>query len=262
MSDKTSQQNLWSWGGEDAAEVAPRLRGTRGALVVSDIPRDRQVDPDDVYRLHRRLESHLGVVDLIFTNNRRRMVTARRRRNRQELRLHHMFIDCDDHTVAALVGLARGDDTSRGPIRDFIRDNREVIQVRPSAGELSTRGDHHDLAQLMRSAKALLDEEELDDVVITWGRNSRGRRSIRFGSYDFDQRLIRIHPALDVPWVPAYFVEFVIYHELLHALVPPTQTASRRSLHPPEFRAREAQFPRFEEAIAWEKANLKRLLQR
>jgi predicted metal-dependent hydrolase len=87
------------------------------------------------------------------------------------------------------------------------------------------------------------------------------RRSIKLGSYHASERLIRIHPALDQPFVPEYFIAFVIFHEMLHERIGTTrQGHGRRCVHPPEFRALEARFPSAAEALRWEKENLGKLL--
>ena len=89
---------------------------------------------------------------------------------------------------------------------------------------------------------------------------SRGRRSIRLGTYTHDLELVRIHPALDRESVPRFFVEFVVFHELLHHVVPARRSGGRIDYHPPEFRARERTHPDYARAIRWEAENLEALL--
>jgi hypothetical protein len=74
------------------------------------------------------------------------------------------------------------------------------------------------------------------------------------------ERLIRVHPILDRPWVPRYFVSYIVYHEMLHHVIPQSQGSGRRMLHPPIFQARERLFRDFDRALAWEKAHIGRLL--
>ena len=64
------------------------------------------------------------------------------------------------------------------------------------------------------------------------------RSSIRLGTYTHDQQLVRIHPALDQPEVPRFFVAFVVFHELLHHVVPAERRSGRIDYHPPAFRKR------------------------
>jgi predicted metal-dependent hydrolase len=97
---------------------------------------------------------------------------------------------------------------------------------------------------------------------ITWGRRppQRPRTSIRFGSYDAKQRLIRIHHLLDQSFVPQYFVESVVFHEMLHQLIPRQRLNGRWSVHPPAFRQAEQRFPYYEQALQWQQRYLAHLL--
>ena len=74
-------------------------------------------------------------------------------------------------------------------------------------------------------------------------------------------RIIRIHPRLDAPFVPTWFLEYVIYHEMLHARVPDEFTAEgRRLVHTEEFNRREREFLHYRRARRWEDENLARFL--
>ena len=75
------------------------------------------------------------------------------------------------------------------------------------------------------------------------------------GHYDPHHHAIVLSRLLDHPRVPRLVVDFVMYHEMLHIQIPVVQRGARRSIHPPEFRAAERQFPAYAEA----KAFLKRL---
>lgn len=83
---------------------------------------------------------------------------------------------------------------------------------------------------------------------IGWGREGTPRhrartRSIRYGSYDKTQKLIRINPLLDDPRVPAEFVEYIVFHEMLHAAVPSEKGDSRWAHHHETYRTLEQRFP-------------------
>ena len=81
------------------------------------------------------------------------------------------------------------------------------------------------------------------------------------GVYFHEQKVIRIHPALDDDRVPLHFVEMVVFHEMLHQVFPPElDEDGRRIVHGPSFRAAERRFPGYERARAWEKAHLHLLL--
>jgi predicted SprT family Zn-dependent metalloprotease len=126
---------------------------------------------------------------------------------------------------------------------------------------LPDRGRYHDLHAILDDLRARF-FSDCAAVHIHWGRwSGRARpRSIRFGAYLPEAQLIRIHPALDQAFVPRYFVEFIVYHELLHHVIPPVRRNGRYQIHSPSFRRREREFPAYAEAIAWRRRSLCRLL--
>jgi hypothetical protein len=98
---------------------------------------------------------------------------------------------------------------------------------------------------------------------VTWGKaaRSRSRHSLRLGSYAQELHLVRLHPVLDQPAVPEWFVRFVLFHEILHAALPPVRGADQRWIHHgPQFRRRERAHPDYARATAWEDANLTRMI--
>jgi hypothetical protein len=65
---------------------------------------------------------------------------------------------------------------------------------------------------------------------------------------------------LDKSWVPRYFVSYILYHEMLHHVIPSSHGAGRRMLHPPHFAARERMFRDYERSLTWERGHVTRLL--
>ena len=103
----------------------------------------------------------------------------------------------------------------------------------------------------------------LKDYAIVWGRKrqSRPRNEIVFGTIQEDDRIIRIHPLLDRQMVPTWFLEYVVYHEMCHAVVADKyDSAGRRIVHHEKFFERERRFHWFRRAKAWEEDNLGRFL--
>ncbi len=100
---------------------------------------------------------------------------------------------------------------------------------------------------------------------LTWGRRGRSssRRSLRLGSFDSEQGLVRIHPVLDQREVPEWFVRYILMHEILHAALPPRpgRGSGRRWVHHgPDFLARERAYADYGRALVWEERNLPRLI--
>jgi hypothetical protein len=206
-------------------------------------------------------------VEVELTDNAWTMVSYKRLGGQLRFRLHHMFCSAPEEVVRALAGFTGRTRKIHGRTIDaFIRKNRELIKTAPTADTkaLQTQGEVHDLAAVYSRLNAELFGSRID-ARIGWGRRApdRRRRSIKMGVYLHDQRLIRIHPALDDNRVPALFVELVVFHEMLHQAIPPSGgDDGRRCVHGPDFRAAEGRFPGFEEARAWEKSHLHLLLRK
>ncbi|WP_044889746.1 hypothetical protein [Myxococcus hansupus] len=212
-----------------------------------------------------RLSAELGMpVRLSVTDNRSTMVSFRRGSTVLALRLHHMFLDAPEPVVRAVADYAgRGHRTAGAILDEYIRGQQPRIRQmrRESDADLNPRGRCFDLQELYDATN----REFFQDLIqarIGWGRMPprRRRKSIRLGVYDHQTREIRIHPTLDSPEVPSFFVEFIVFHEMLHQLFPSTGRGGRRVHHPRAFRERERTFPHYAAALRWERENLGMLL--
>lgn len=216
--------------------------------------------------LEKRLAEALGRrVKIVYTDNSRVMISSRFSPDGiMVVRLHHMFRGINGKIATALAEyLEKRDRRSGEVISEFIRSNSQAVKKKPRASipSIEMQGEHHDLARYFMH----LNERYFDGKVnawITWGQRTRrkGKNHIRLGSYNFEHRVIRIHPALDKEWVPRYYIESVIYHEMLHAYFGVKNKNGRCQYHTKAFREREKMFSHYEQAIKWEKKNIKRLL--
>ncbi len=217
--------------------------------------------------LERRFDiAFSGAVQLAVTDNRHRMVSHTRVRGKLRVRVHMMFLDAPDRVLDALVRyVVHGDRQASQVVGAYIEANSFRIRAsQPVPGPLRTKGRVHDLYDALSRVNESHFAGSVTDVLITWGRRTtpRGkkRRTIKLGSYSAVERLIRVHPSLDNDWVPRYFVNYIVYHELLHHVIPAVRVGGRAVLHPPEFLRREREFRYYERAIAWEKKHIDRLL--
>lgn len=215
--------------------------------------------------LARRVSSHLGLpVRLAVTDNRSTMVSFRRADESLRLRVHHMFLDAPEPVVRAIAEYAgRGRRSAGHVLDDFIRVRQPLIRRARDGSRTAAvaRGRCYDLEEIYGAVNDLHFEGRIQ-ASIGWGRvpGRRRRQSIRLGVYDHQTREIRIHPALDRPEVPRFFVEFIVFHEMLHQLFPSTHGNGRRVHHPRAFRDRERAYPHYAAALAWERENLSVLL--
>lgn len=219
---------------------------------------------DDSYALQARLSELIGnPVRLEMHTNRRTMLSSSRLDGTRTIRLHKMFLEAEEEVVDAVAKFVRRRDrTASKVLGTFIEANRGRFQSPARPATLEPRGVHHDLTHLLDAERRHFTEPT--DVLITWGqpapRRRRRRRSMKLGTYSLEERLIRVHPALDQDWIPTYFVAYIVFHELLHHVTPAEVENGRCTFHTRAFVTREKEHPDYARAIAWEKENINRLL--
>ncbi len=221
-------------------------------------------------RLRALMPGRLGSVTL--TDNRSTIVSGRDAGGgRLNVRIHRCFAAAPDGTLAAVAAFLTSAKHSRARraalavIRAYFEHHRPATAV-PRRRRLVLRpvGATLDLREVRDELNRRYFDGALD-VYVTWGRApSRRRRrhnfSVRLGTYGHHNNVVRIHRCLDRADVPRYVVESVVYHEMLHAAVPPVTRNGRRRIHTPEFRRRERLFPHYRRAERWLERNLKRLV--
>lgn len=100
------------------------------------------------------------------------------------------------------------------------------------------------------------------DLPITWfGSGKIPRTSILFGSYSYQTSLIKVNRVLDSEEFPLFFVRYIVYHEMLHHILPPKKgKRGRWDIHHAAFKEREREFEEYEEAQEfikhWKKKHL------
>jgi hypothetical protein len=247
-----------------AIRIPERVRAQLRLVLPSASPR-LYVHEGARQALERKLRGAFpGPVILSITDNRHSIITHRVQRGILHARVHHMFLNAPAPVVEALVRyITRGDREASAVLGDYIDANGFRLARRKRNAPLVTRGKHHDLMVLFQDVNERYFDGSMN-ALITWGKRptskAKKRKTIKLGSYSAVDRLIRVHPALDQKWVPRYFVAYIVYHEMLHHVIPGSRGLGRVNLHPPEFRDREKQFRHFDRSIDWEKRHVGRLL--
>ena len=212
-------------------------------------------------RLLRFLDIKL---DLVLNENRSTMLNIlEKNRSFARLSVHKMFLDAPDPVLSAIAHYVRG---TRKDKRHQSLILRTFIQQHLAAGDYTHLIDRHKLTQQGK----IYHLGELYDSLnhtyfggglklsITWYGQVRSRRPSRitFGQYLPGLRLIKIHRMLDDPFFPEYFVSFVVYHEMLHSVVPgSTDGRGQFCFHGRDFKKREMAFEHYRAALVWEKNN-------
>jgi len=218
-------------------------------------------------RVERLLREQLGPkVMVALTQNRATMVSFRHRRGVTYVRLHSLFQWAPDDVLAAVADFARTHpppERASALIDRYLELHRDLVEEnRSDRLPLRPQGKHHDLEDIFDTLNEQLFAGTLT-ARITWSKAQRGlkRSTMRLGSYNESENVIRMHPALDQAFVPRYFVASVVFHEMLHEVHGAEEVSEgRRAVHTPAFLADEQRFEHYARARAWENKHIKRLL--
>jgi hypothetical protein len=208
--------------------------------------------PLEEMQLERAIASHLPPgksLRLRLTENRYTIISVQRGQHGYRVRTHRMFAGVEPRLVRALARyVAHNDQRASNLLGEFIERNKHRIASEPRRKRrllLRTRGQHHDLSAVFdRLNRAYFAGTHA--ARITWGT---GRR-------------LANHPALDQEGVPGYFLNWIVFHEMLHGKHAIRRVGGRRCYHPPEFAEEERHLPDYQRARLWEKTHMDRLLGR
>lgn len=166
-----------------------------------------------------------------------------------QCRLHRAFLQAPESVLLALRDYCRHrDEEDWAVINDYVQ-TIDPTPARPRIRRLKTRGKVYDLAEQYKLVNQRFFDGEID-LFLTWGRHGQRKRgartkSITFGTYCASQQLITMHPLLDDERVSEQFVQYIIFHEILHQLHPVVSQNGRRVIHSREFKKHEKTFPEF-----------------
>lgn len=265
-----ARQLAFRFVGEGGSALATTSRRSARSEVAGRVARLPVMErPLEEIRLEQAVAAYLPPdksIRLTLTSNHYNIVAVRRESNGYVVRIHRVFVDAEPRLVRALARyVVHNDRRASLALGDFIERHLDVINRsprRPKALKLRTEGRFHNLQEVFD----LLNGQYFDGALqakITWGpaKLRPNQRSMKMGSFSVEDRIIRIHPALDRAEVPRFFLEWIVFHEMLHGRLEIQRKAGKRCFHPPEFLVLERQFADFERASAWEKENVDRLFQ-
>ncbi len=170
----------------------------------------------------------------------------------RQITIHQGFCGAPEAILKLLAAEICGDKKAetRKILQDYARSETfraTSLQAHavPAKARTFTRGKYHDLETLFEKVNQAYFAGAVRLPAIAWSPRKTKRR---FGSYHFEKDQILISKTLDQRKVPAFVVEFVLYHELLHRLLGFKKTEKQKIAHTGEFRKREREFARHSEA--------------
>jgi hypothetical protein len=131
---------------------------------------------------------------------------------------------------------------------DVLRASDIARQARGRKVISTARGKAYDLDELFARLNRRHFDDQLEKPVLTWSKR-RAKRIL--GHHDSVHDTITISKALDSRDVPEWFVEYILYHEMLHIKHPAKIINGRRYYHTRAFRSEEQRFPRYQASQDW-----------
>src|SRR5712692_6095368 len=187
--------------------------------------------------------------------------TIRVRAGRVYVRLSDLFQAAPPEVIRALAFLLVARLLSRKAPRDQERIYRSYAFSPPllRASDIARRqrgrkvissanGEIYDLERIFAKLNRRYFGGEIEKPVLTWSR--RRARSI-LGHHDAAHDTITISKILDSREVPEWFIEYIVFHEMLHIKHPARIINGRRYYHSPAFREEERSFPTYRKAQQW-----------
>lgn len=242
------------------------------------LPKRRTIEPDELRRGNKRQKTKVEPaieetratlasaiqrlapergVEIHFTDNRSVILslTPGKEGAPSTLRAHRCFEEAPFGVVDAAVRLylTRTSRRERQRLTHLVtkwHHEAATLPFSPAKDELR-QGRHHDLRATFERVNRDWFEGTLA-IDITFGeriaRRLMGRHERRS-----PKSLITINPLLDHPWITAWYLEFLVFHECLHEVIPPESIGMRLIAHPQTFKEREAVHPRCAEAGRYER---------
>jgi hypothetical protein len=205
----------------------------------------------------RELENKYGVKLAVKVNdNRQTMLSVKWEPKLTKISLHRMFLKAPRTIMDELsCYIRRKTSIVSKEIKAFIEKNLIRLDyshlVDPK--RLKPVGEVYDLKAVYAKLNRYYFKDSLD-LAITWFGNVdiKNRARVSLGLYYDSMKLIKIHKLLDRKYVPPYVIEFVVFHEMLHAVCPAyIDEKGIHRVHNKEFKKLEESFYCYEKAKNW-----------
>lgn len=168
------------------------------------------------------------------------------------LKVNEGFLNADQRIWRAIIhtALAQRDPAHDQLIQEFtltddFSETLFELESFAAAPTLPARGHVHDLDESFARVNAAYFHGQFSKPTLVWNRTLTARK---FGHYQLSRDTVMISVSLDDARVPAYVVDFVMYHELLHKKHGVMIVNGRRLSHSPAFREDERRFPLYFQA--------------
>ncbi len=189
-------------------------------------------------------------VKLTITSNRVSMASIDfSKKGPVKIRLHKNYLKAPEEVITALKNYLKTRqksdwDTISAFGRRIVLENMRPARRkhRPMAGKVYHLGEIRDNVNKCFFNNSVSCRIEWGNMV-TATKHGRKSRSIRYGSWVPDIKTVRINPLLDDERVPYEFIRYIVFHEMLHSVVPKEESGNRNRYHSVTFKRLERTFP-------------------
>lgn len=168
---------------------------------------------------------------------------------------HQGFIEAPGEIIRALVrtALTGKNRQSLSQVKNYAHSEAflsisSTLEGENLQGAARTQGQHFDLQQVFERVNRAYFNGQIDRPSLIWNKTLTHRK---FGHYQANTDTVMLSISLDKASTPAYVIEFVMYHELLHKQLGVVTNHGRRYAHTKAFREAEVRFPKQEQAQAY-----------
>lgn len=204
-------------------------------------------------QLQREVKKPLHVK---INNNRQTLLSVKWEPLATKVSMHKMFLNAPKNVMDALACYIKKEQTALPiEIKTFIESSFSKFDYSHllDKEKLIHHGSTYNLKAMYDKLNSMYFKDNLQ-LHITWFGNRlvKNRARCTLGLYYDSLKLIKIHRRLDDPQVPLFVVEFVVFHEMTHAICPAyiDERGIHRS-HGKEFKRLEKLFWAYNEAEAW-----------
>lgn len=181
--------------------------------------------------------------------------SIRKREGKILIRISDTFLDAPQDVLLALgrILLAK---LNKNPVSKKDRDvySRYVAseELQDKAAALLSgrrkairivKGNHRSLEDSFQRVNTTYFGGLMEKPTLTWGRK-KARRTL--GRYDLQRDVVCVSPFLDSSEVPEEFLDFIMYHELLHKKHGVQERGGKLWAHTPQFKRDEKRFHDYE----------------
>lgn len=199
-------------------------------------------------------------IRLKINDNRTTMLSVKWEPECTTVSLHRMFLKAPEGIVQSIGKYIGRKNLSISPmVKAYIENSLRRLDYsnKLDKAKLSTKGAVYNLQAIYNKLNARYFDNKLN-LSITWFGTKRTKKGSRLaiGLFQEPMKLIKIHRLLDNEHFPLFVIEFVIYHEMVHAVHPPYVDAKGvTKIHHKAFKEKEREYSNFLKAERWIEAH-------